>query len=534
LGIYPDGSIGQKAHEINQLDTYLGGSKITLAGGFLDFESPDSWITSELDAAWSNGYVPIINIGAGQRANAPICPNDPNGDGNTNDEIQCTAEKIANGDLDPAIRNWAQLYKAWSDNGNKRAFLAPLQEMNGEWIDYFGDPANYKKAFVRIQQIFYDEGVDPSSVSWVFAPNGWSMEPKDNFENYYPGHSVVDVVGFSSFNWGDCWTYTDPEWYEDIYEPYLDRMAVVAPGKPIFIVEIASVTRDFDRGEWFQDTLSKIGDYPGVRGVIYFNRTEDPYYSEELICDPLDYSLDADGGEGKSEFKDVVTASPYGYWAQDSTEMIDIAFGRPDATFEDAWPASDFSGKSDTYPFKSWIERLVNAGITSGCSSTTYHFSGVSDYTYRYYCPYDDVTRAQMAVFLERGIHGSDYQPPDVTPTFEDTVGNFAEDWIEALYSDGITGGCSVDPPKYCPNENTTRAQMAVFLLRSKYGSDYDPPSPTGIFNDVPVDYWAAKWIEKLYEDGITSGCGGDDYCPEDPVTRGMMSVFLVRTFDLP
>jgi hypothetical protein len=139
-----------------------------------------------------------------------------------------------------------------------------------------------------------------------------------------------------------------------------------------------------------------------------------------------------------------------------------------------------------------------------------------------------------MAVFLERGIKGSDYIPPDVPPSFVDTVGNFAEDWIEALYADGITGGCSQDPLMFCPDDNTTRAQMAVFLLRSKYGSDYDPPAATGVFNDVPVDYWAADWIEKLYADGITSGCGGNNFCPENPVTRGQMAVFLVRTFDLP
>jgi len=25
--------------------------------------------------------------------------------------------------------------------------------------------------------------------------------------------------------------------------------------------------------------------------------------------------------------------------------------------------------------------------------------------------------------------------------------------------------------------------------------------------------------IEQLYADGVTSGCGGENYCPEDPVT---------------
>ena len=82
VGIYPSGSLGMTTHEINQLDTYLGGNKISIAGGFSDFEFPDAWITSELDAAWNNDYWPLINIGAGTMANSDICPhifNDPSG-----------------------------------------------------------------------------------------------------------------------------------------------------------------------------------------------------------------------------------------------------------------------------------------------------------------------------------------------------------------------------------------------------------------------------------------------------------------------
>ena len=36
--------------------------------------------------------------------------------------------------------------------------------------------------------------------------------------------------------------------------------------------------------------------------------------------------------------------------------------------------------------------------------------------------------------------------------------------YIEALSRSGITAGCQVSPPKYCPDEPLTRGQMAVFL----------------------------------------------------------------------
>src|SRR6266545_2699771 len=57
---------------------------------------------------------------------------------------------------------------------------------------------------------------------------------------------------------------------------------------------------------------------------------------------------------------------------------------------------------------------------------------------------------------------------------------------------------------------------------------------PIGIFTDVPTTYWAASWIEQLAAEGITSGCGNGVYCPDSPVTRAQMAVFLVKTFNLP
>ncbi len=184
--------------------------------------------------------------------------------------------------------------------------------------------------------------------------------------------------------------------------------------------------------------------------------------------------------------------------------------------------AFGFSDVSPSYWAWSWIERLYSAGITSGCATNPLR-----------YCPEDPVSRAQMAVFLERGMHGSSFIPPIVPLTFDDTTGNFAQYWIEALKNDGITGGCG--PGSYCPDAFTTRAEMAVFLLRSEHGAGYTPPAASGtLFTDVPSGYWAANWIEQLANEGITSGCGPNLYCPDATVTRAQIAVFLVRTFNLP
>ena len=86
-----------------------------------------------------------------------------------------------------------------------------------------------------------------------------------------------------------------------------------------------------------------------------------------------------------------------------------------------------------------------------------------------------------------------------------------------------------------CPASDVTRGEMAVFLLRGIHGAGFDPPPATGtVFADVPVNHPFAKWIERLAAEGITGGCGPTTYCPDAPVTRGQMAVFLVRTFNLP
>ncbi len=59
----------------------------------------------------------------------------------------------------------------------------------------------------------------------------------------------------------------------------------------------------------------------------------------------------------------------------------------------------------------------------------------------------------------------------------------------------------------YCLTNSTLRKQMAVFLLKALEGSCYLPPPATGVFADVPQADPFAPWIEDLYGRGITGGC---------------------------
>ena len=184
---------------------------------------------------------------------------------------------------------------------------------------------------------------------------------------------------------------------------------------------------------------------------------------------------------------------------------------------------ADFLDVPGSHPFHDAVETIFRNGITAGCGGGNF-------------CIGAGVTRAQMAIFLLRGKHGGDYEPPPATGVFADVPpSGIVAAFIEQIYAEGITAGCATDPLRYCPQDPVTRAQMAIFLLRSEHGSGYDPPPATGIFEDVPLTHPFVEWIEQLYAEGITGGCSTDPlrYCPGDPVSRGQMALFLTRTFDL-
>jgi S-layer homology domain len=59
-------------------------------------------------------------------------------------------------------------------------------------------------------------------------------------------------------------------------------------------------------------------------------------------------------------------------------------------------------------------------------------------------------------------------------------------------------------------------------------------PAPAqATFNDVPTGHPFFQYIEALSKSGITGGCGTDIYCPDNPVTRGQMAVFLAKALGL-
>ena len=150
------------------------------------------------------------------------------------------------------------------------------------------------------------------------------------------------------------------------------------------------------------------------------------------------------------------------------------------------------------------------------------------------YCPDNDVTRAQMAVFLLKSIY---YPYRFQPPHTQPTFTDTAGHWAADWIEALKNEGITEGYPDgtYRPDQGVTRAEMAVFLLRAEHGASYTPTAVAhSRFNDVPDEHWAKNWIEALADEGITAGYPDGGYHPDQIVTRAEMAVFLIRTFDLP
>lgn len=98
-----------------------------------------------------------------------------------------------------------------------------------------------------------------------------------------------------------------------------------------------------------------------------------------------------------------------------------------------------------------------------------------------------------------------------VDSLYEVSVGLLTAKGIIAGYPDG----------SFRPQGNVTRAEMAKMICYALLGSTQAEklPASSQIFTDVPVDFWAAKYIQYCYSQGIIGGHGDGTFAPNDNVT---------------
>ena len=121
------------------------------------------------------------------------------------------------------------------------------------------------------------------------------------------------------------------------------------------------------------------------------------------------------------------------------------------------------------------------------------------------------------------------YFPWGTSKEFDDvpsTNENF--NYVNVMKLWGLTKGCSIAPPLYCPATAATRENMAVFVIRALYGENFTY-SQVPYFTDVPADNYAFAYIQKFKELGFTNGCSATTYCPATVATVQDAATFIVR-----
>ena len=320
---------------------------------------------------------------------------------------------LNDGSKDEVLGDMAQLIADWlATDAEHKLLIAPLPESNLSDHAWANGPADYIAGYNRMRTAILDAGATESQVRFVFAMNGLSSPSTYTYAEFYPGHDVVDIIGFaklnratSAVNWRD---------YDVTFSMHITQMqAEIGRTKPIFITQTGSLDDSVGtRTDWLEDMMTMIPQEDQVIGLLYFNRDK----VENGVAH--DFRILIDG------VVNATVKANLGLWS-DPDEVAWIFDGRMDDWV--AWREANLASFTDTtgHTFEDDIEWIADQGITSGCDALRY-------------CPDDLVTRAQMATFLDRAL---DFSSTTID-YFTDDNGLSHEGAINRMAEFGVTLGC--------------------------------------------------------------------------------------------
>jgi hypothetical protein len=187
---------------------------------------------------------------------------------------------------------------------------------------------------------------------------------------------------------------------------------------------------------------------------------------------------------------------------------------------------------TDSLAIWSWKVSTAHAVMSDVVTSGTFGITTNGDGT-QMFNPTQLVRRRDMARFIVRA-RGEAQASNCSSPTrFADVPCTDPDwGWIEKFAADGISQGCATG---FCPDNNNTRGEMAVFIEKGLNHTGSTTLCDAGHpphFSDVPCTHIYWKWIQELFEDGITSGCGQTTFCPDNSVMRSEMAKFIGKAWN--
>jgi hypothetical protein len=175
-------------------------------------------------------------------------------------------------------------------------------------------------------------------------------------------------------------------------------------------------------------------------------------------------------------------------------------------------------------PLWNFIHSMYNFEVTEGCQT------GLGPLNF---CKNDPVTREALAMLLIRASDGPAAPNPascGAAPFTDVAAGNTYCRFIQEIDNRGITNGCG--GTSFCPKNPIRRGELAVLLLRAVDGGGTTPaPCATKPFTDVETTDPRCPFIQEIKQRSISNGCGGANYCPDQPVRRQELAILLQRAF---
>jgi hypothetical protein len=103
------------------------------------------------------------------------------------------------------------------------------------------------------------------------------------------------------------------------------------------------------------------------------------------------------------------------------------------------------------------------------------------------------------------------------------------------FYEQDMDGDGDMDMVSYhlYANFGRTDGSIRLRMARMLFRRQVSPAPAAATFNDVPTSHPFFQFVEALAASGITAGCGTAIYCPDQPLTRGQMAVFLAKALGL-
>ena len=155
------------------------------------------------------------------------------------------------------------------------------------------------------------------------------------------------------------------------------------------------------------------------------------------------------------------------------------------------------------------IVELVNSGAVSGYPNATFQ-------------PDKKITRAEFTTILVKALKLEGKTGKD----FADITNHWAKDVIITAASHGIVNGYDAD--NFGPDNNITREQMAVMIVKAAQLNKNDGESKQFIDNDK-ISSWAAEAVAIASQHQIITGYPDNSFKPQGEATRAEAATVIIK-----